>query len=241
MSLTSFFKYALFGTLGTGTDTRRDQWVQTQLASLKQGSRLLDAGAGEGRFKPFCSHLTYVGQDFGEYEGGGDHGLNPPSWNTSQLDIVCDITDIPEKAGSFDAVLCTEVLEHVPDPISALKELTRLTKKGGTLLVTTPFISGTHFAPYHFCTGFSWSFYEHHLTQMGWKIDVMDIVGDYYDTLAQEVRRLPNMARQQGQRLPLTAYPAIVFMLMALKRLHRTRDVENHFLPSNVFIRATRI
>ncbi|MCP5404912.1 MAG: class I SAM-dependent methyltransferase [Pseudomonadaceae bacterium] len=231
---------SLIPTLGTITDSRREAWVKANLAALPQGARLLDAGAGECRFKPDCAHLTYVGQDFGQYEGGGEHGENPENWDTGKLDLVCDITNIPEKDRSFDAILCTEVIEHVPDPLAALRELSRLAKPGATLLLTAPFVSATHFAPYHFCTGFSWYFYQHHLPKMGWKIEETTIAGDFYESLAQEVRRIPSFARANNQSLPITSKAAIWLMLVVLQKLHRTRNPDNHFLPHNVFVRAIK-
>src|SRR4051812_23147403 len=106
--------------IGTDNDGARVRWLKEKLAAIPAGKRILDAGAGELRFKPFCDHLKYVSQDFGQYEGGGNAGLNPATWDNSKLDHVCDIIDIPEKSASFDAILCTEVLEHVPEPMEAL-------------------------------------------------------------------------------------------------------------------------
>lgn len=48
----------------------KDDWVKKQLLSLDKGSKILDAGAGELRWKQYCQHLQYISQDFGEY--GGD-------------------------------------------------------------------------------------------------------------------------------------------------------------------------
>ena len=44
--------------------------------TIPRGYKILDAGAGELRFKPDCDHLQYVAQDFGQYEGTGDEGSN---------------------------------------------------------------------------------------------------------------------------------------------------------------------
>jgi len=134
------------------------------LQSIPAGARILDAGAGELRNKPLCSHLNYVSQDFGEFKGNDPNapglGSNKP-WDTSQIDIVSDITHIPEPDASFDAVLCSEVFEHLPNPIDALRELARLLKPGGKLVFTAPFCSITHQAPFFFQTGFSRFFYEY--------------------------------------------------------------------------------
>ena len=72
-----------------------------------------------------------------------------------KIDYVSDIEKIPVKDNSFDIIICTEVLEHVPNPIGALKEMARILKKGGKLLITTPLGSHIHQDPYHFYGGFT--------------------------------------------------------------------------------------
>jgi ubiquinone/menaquinone biosynthesis C-methylase UbiE len=112
------------------------------------------------------------------------------------LDIICDILSVPRASSSFDAILCTEVFEHLPDPIRALGEFARLLRPGGKLLVTAPFLSLTHLAPYHYATGFNRYFYETHLTAQGFRIDEITCNGNYFELLAQELRRLPSVAQR---------------------------------------------
>jgi SAM-dependent methyltransferase len=190
------------GDAGTLNERDRNTWVANQLSLIPSGGRLLDAGAGEQRLKPLCKHLVYVSQDFAQYDGKGDGiGFQTGTWDQTNLNIVSDITSIPEADGAFDAVLCIEVLEHVPDPVRALEELCRLLKPGGILLVTAPFCSLTHFAPYHFSTGFSRYFYEHHLPRLGLAIEALVPNGNYFEYLAQEIRRLPTIADQFSKNI----------------------------------------
>lgn len=66
---------------------------------------------------------------------------------TPIVDIVCDAADIPVEGGSFDLVLCTEVLEHASDPQGIVNECHRVLKPGGTLIVTVPTIFPQHGYP----------------------------------------------------------------------------------------------
>jgi len=180
-------------------DANRFAWLADTIRQLPDGLRILDAGAGELHNKSLCSHLNYISQDFCQYEGRGDgHGLQTGIWDTSQIDLVCDITAIPEPSSSFDAILCSEVFEHLPDPLKALDEFSRLLKPGGTLILTAPFSSLVHFAPYHFASGFSRYWYEHHLPLRNMEIKELTPNGDWFSHLRQEVLRLPRVARQRG-------------------------------------------
>ncbi|MFY0651319.1 MAG: class I SAM-dependent methyltransferase [Cyclobacteriaceae bacterium] len=178
-------------------EQNRVRWVVQKLQDLQSGLRILDAGAGEQRYRSDCSHLAYVSQDFAEYDGkGNDHGLQMGDWDYGKLDIVSDISMIPEPDDSFDVILCSEVFEHIPNPVLALREFSRLLKKDGQLILTAPFCSITHFAPYHFSTGFSKYYYEKHLSDFGFEIKEMEFNGNYFDYLIQELDRLPAMAQQ---------------------------------------------
>lgn len=130
------------GQVGTKNQTYREAWLERALAALPAGSRILDAGAGELQYKRYCRHLDYVSQDFARYDGQGNgKGLQSGIWDQTSLDIVSDICSIPQPDASFDAVMCVEVLEHVPRPVAALRELNRLLKRGGVLILTAPFCS----------------------------------------------------------------------------------------------------
>lgn len=180
-------------------ETSRNKWLENVLTSLPEGLRILDAGAGQLRNKPFCKNLDYVSQDVCQYDGQGDTlGLHTEAWDTSGIDIVSDITDIPEPNNSFDVILCSEVFEHLPDPIKALKEFQRLLKPGGKLIITAPFASFVHFAPYHYSSGFSRYWYEYHLPVFGFEINQLTSNGDWFSYMRQEMIRLPYMARIYG-------------------------------------------
>lgn len=190
-------------------EANRAAFVEKALAELPKGLRILDAGAGELRNKPLCAHLDYVSQDFCQYDGVGDgKGLQTKQWQTGGIDVVSDITRIPLPDGSFDAVLCSEVLEHLPEPTRALDEFSRLLKPGGRLILTAPFNSLVHFAPYHYSTGFSRYWYEHHLPARGFRILTLVPNGDWFALLRQEAGRLGRAAREHGSRAWPLAYAA---------------------------------
>lgn len=196
------------------SDTLRELWVSNKLKKLKRGTKILDAGAGESYYSKYCKHLHYVSQDFAKYDGKGDaKGIQTGKRNSSKLHIVSDITDIPVESASFDAVLCVEVLEHIPRPLDALKELSRVLKKDGVLILTAPTYSHTHYSPYYFYSGFATNFYRENLPLYGFKIEEIFIYGNYFDSIALELARLPLVCfRSMG----LLSLPLIVLCTLGI-------------------------
>jgi 2-polyprenyl-3-methyl-5-hydroxy-6-metoxy-1,4-benzoquinol methylase len=183
--------------IGTINEQPRNQWIEQQLRGLPAGLRILDAGCGEQQHRKFCQHLNYVGQDFDSYHGEGDlKGLQMGDWDQSNIDIISDIVAIPEPDQSFDIILCSEVFEHLPDPLAALKEFERLLVSGGKLILTAPFCSLTHFSPYHFYSGFNQYFYETNLKRYGFEILKIETNGNFFEYVAQELRRVNYVAQR---------------------------------------------
>lgn len=206
----------------------RNRWLADTLAAIPSGSRILDAGAGELRNKALCAHLNYVSQDICQYQGSGDgRGLHTGAWDTSKVDLICDIVDIPEPDASFDAILCSEVFEHLPDPLKALDQFSRLLRPGGKLIVTAPFASLVHFAPHHYATGFSRYWYEYHLPPRNFAIQKLTANGDWFSYCKQEMLRLPGMARRYSDWCWPLAYLVAVSALLYFALRGRSQMAED--------------
>ena len=153
----------------------RDAWVRREVARIPAGSRVLDMGAGSCPYRMHFAHCVYQTHDFtalsGEQLRDGRYG---------QIDYVSDITAIPVAAGSFDAVICTEVLEHVPDPIRAVMEMGRVLRPGGILLLSAPLGSGIHQEPYHFYGGYTPFWYQRFLTEAKFDTIVVEANGGFF-------------------------------------------------------------
>lgn len=116
--------------------------------ALTPGNRVLDVGGGlrvDGSrgniedpsrqwIKPLLNDVRY-------------EVLDPV--DTYHPDIVGDVMDLPLPDASYDAVLCLAVLEHVPRPWDAMREMRRVLKPGGRLVLYVPFLS-----PYHAMPGY---------------------------------------------------------------------------------------
>ena len=225
--------YGKTDSCGTRNQSTRDAWLEKILAAIPTGSRILDAGAGELKYRHLCAHLDYVSQDFSQYDGKGDgKGFQTGEWDQTKLDIVSDIVSIPEDDKSFDAIMCIEVIEHIPYPVEALRELTRLLRPDGSLVLTAPFCSLTHFAPYFYYSGYSRYFYEYWLDKFNFEILEMEWNGNYFEFLAQELRRLPDVSKTYANtNVGTKDYMAIEQMLGVLNRLS-ARDTGSQDLLS---------
>jgi len=166
----------------------RNEWVAYKASKIKQSVRVLDAGAGECQYAPYFRHCDYKTQDFSQYSGTKS-GILAEEWKYGKIDYVCDISNIPVPDASFDVVLCTEVLEHVPKPIEVIEELARVLAPNGTLLLTAPLSSAIHQQPYHFYGGYSPFFYKKFLPEFGLDIKEIKPVGGLMKHVAQEVSR----------------------------------------------------
>lgn len=110
-------------------------------ASLPAGARVLDAGAGEGKYAGYFSRHRYVGVDL---------GIGDATWDYSRLDVVADLAALPFRDRCFDACLNIVTLEHVPDPRGVLNEIYRALAPGGRLLLVVPQDWEVHQAPHDY-------------------------------------------------------------------------------------------
>ncbi|MEJ2672822.1 MAG: class I SAM-dependent methyltransferase [Deltaproteobacteria bacterium] len=158
-----------------------DVWVEEQASLIPPTSRVLDVGAGAGRYRLLFQHCEYYTQDFcqepttiGKY---------------TDIDYISDIIAIPVNDASFDVILCTAVLEHVPEPVQAVKEMARILRQGGKLLLTAPLVSFLHQEPYHFYGGYTPYWFKKFLPEAGFEIDRISANRGFFSLFGQEANR----------------------------------------------------
>ena len=119
----------------------RLQWVTKAIATHAPAipvSSALEYGPGSGIYLPIlaqhCADVTAA-----DIELAYLSEIQPLANEMKRLKLVVDdIQDSRIEDNSFGLVLCSEVLEHVPDPERSLKTLYRILKPGGIAIVTTP-------------------------------------------------------------------------------------------------------
>jgi SAM-dependent methyltransferase len=116
-----------------------DSFYAKQIQNIKKGSRVLDLAGNK---------IQKRGQfDIEQY----DLQVLYSNLSTAKHpDVQADASYISFADNSFDAVVCSELLEHVPDPYPVLREMYRVLRPGGTLLICVPFLYQIHGDPYDF-------------------------------------------------------------------------------------------
>jgi SAM-dependent methyltransferase len=106
------------------------------------GGRLLDLGCGKVPF--YALYREYVSETICVDWSNSLHGNN-------HLDAECDLTkNLPFADASFDSILLSDVLEHIPTPERLWREMARLLKPSGKLLLNVPFFYLLHEEPYDY-------------------------------------------------------------------------------------------
>lgn len=121
-----------------GSPWRQANWrfLETQVGALPQAAVILDVGAGHGDFADVYQGRPAILLDVYPYP---------------EIDVVCDLTySVPFRAGSMDAVVLMNVLEHIYNGQVLFTAVNALLKPGGVFVVAVPFLLKIHQAPYDF-------------------------------------------------------------------------------------------
>ncbi|MFZ0429385.1 MAG: class I SAM-dependent methyltransferase [Acidobacteriota bacterium] len=153
-------------------------------AAAERPSLVVDAGAGESRFRPLFKDSWYVGID---------RAVGDAAWNYGGLDAVADLEAIPLRPGVADAVLNTQVLEHVPDPAATIREMARILKPGGRLFLTAPQGWHEHQQPHDFFR-FTRFALEAMLRDGGFSSWEIDALGGFFHYLGHRLTYIPKVA-----------------------------------------------
>ena len=98
--------------------------------------RVLDIGAGNQPFRAYLpDDVHYFALEVVPIPGN---------------DVIASVLALPFTSETFDHAICTEVLEHVPEPAQALREIHRVVRPGGQVYITVPMTWGHHYIPHDY-------------------------------------------------------------------------------------------
>jgi SAM-dependent methyltransferase len=149
-----------------------------QQVSHHAHGRLLDVGCGNKPYRDVFSHVSeYIGMDRPAPEVDGQRP--DAAGRRAHYDVEGCADRIPFPDGRFESILCTQVIEHMPDPRRFFAEAARVAAPGAVLILTAPLINPVHEAPYDF-----YRYTNYGLTELcleaGWRVDqVMPLGGTW--------------------------------------------------------------
>ena len=201
-----------FGRFVPGPLARRLLAVETSIEAVAEfaaatppGARVLDAGAGEGRYAGHFAGRRYVGVDL---------AVGDALWNYAGLDARADLSRLPFADGAFDAALNIVTLEHVPEPLAVLREIARVLRPGGRLLLVAPQQWEVHQAPHDYYRytryGLEWL-----LGRAGFAELRIEPIGGYFTLLARRLVGALNYC-QGGARWLLFPFAVLLAVPAAL-------------------------
>mgnify|MGYP006274826235 FL=1 len=111
--------------------------LQSITAARPLSGRVLNAGCGEGLYAPWIASFPDVTRI--EHTDIAVGAAMPDVFPRPRHAFTrASLTALPYASERFDAVVCTEVIEHIPDDAAAVRELARVVKAGGTLIASVP-------------------------------------------------------------------------------------------------------
>ena len=153
-----------------------DEFYTRHASRLSAGSHVLDLG---GHKSPKRGRFNIE-----------EHELQVRYANLSashRPDVQADAAMLPFKDESFDVVVCAETLEHVLDPVRVMREVYRVLRRQGILLMTVPFLFPIHADPYDYCR-YTDHYWREHLQKVGFLEVAVEEQGLFWSVVVDMVR-----------------------------------------------------
>ena len=146
--------------------------------SLPSGALVLDAGVGVAPYRRHSSHTPYETADFMQVDK-----------HYEAVDYVCDLAEIPVDDGRYDAVLLSQVLEHLPDPQRVLQSCFGCSNRTGSFWLSTPLFYAEHEQPYDYYRYTQYGL-RHQLASVGFEVECLEWLEGYAGTAAYQLQEM---------------------------------------------------
>lgn len=199
---------------------------------LNEGTVVFDAGAGDGHWeKNLKPGIKYISMDLGVGDDKVDY---------SHLDISGDLRRIPIEDNSVDVIICIQVLEHLPEPWTVLKEFSRILKPQGIIFASCPQGEPQHQVPYDF---FRYTIFglQSIFSQFGFSVDWIKPQKGNFLKIANDIIHSANMIQEDKKVSPVYAFILKVtakFLKIIFSRIDDlyTTNTTGHFIKATKLV-----
>lgn len=191
-----------------------DEFHFRHVPALPPGSRVLDLGGNKirkrGQFDIERYDLRVVYANLSA---------------TKRPDVQAEAEHVPFEDSCFDAVLCSELLEHVPNPLTVLNEVYRVLRPGGVLLICVPFLSHIHSDPYDYGR-YTYHYWRENLAKIGFNDIHIEKQGLFWSVLVDMLREFAYQMATEGRPKSAWVRRQVVRLISWAKRTALQRDTQ---------------
>jgi SAM-dependent methyltransferase len=200
-----------------------DAFYNREVGALPNNIRVLDLGGNKtGKRGSFNIH---------------DYNLQVIYANlvtTKHPDVQVMAEQLPFGADTFQAIICSELLEHVPNPYQVLNEAYRVLEPSGCLLICVPFLFRIHGDPYDYgrYTDYYW---RQNLKQIGFRNIEIQKQGLFWTVLVDMIRIHVYQMVQEGQPRMKFLQHSLANLIDWARKQALTRDSQQHMIDHPLY------
>lgn len=183
-----------------------DQFHFRHVAEFPAGSMVLDLGGNRVSKRGLF-----------DIEAFGLHVVYTDVSTAKKPHVQANAAWLPFPRGVFDGVICSELLEHVPDPRVVLAEAHRVLKRQGRLLVCIPFLSRIHGDPHDYGR-YTDSFLRETLERIGFRDVVIERQGLFWSVIVDMLRDMAYAEAMENRPGPPLLRKLIAFAIGRCKQ-----------------------
>ena len=162
------------------------EYFEKKLQNVNKSALIFDIGAGIQTFAELLGQFNTYTADFIPYKG---------------IDVVTDLNmPLPVKDNVCDIIVMSNLIEHIPEPLTLLKESRRILNKGGKVLITVPFLIKIHQAPIDYLRYTEFMLHRL-LEQAGFEnIEITKILKDNLELIDQDIELISNFNKYSKKK-----------------------------------------